>query len=267
MVVPWGLSVFARSGSTWIRGWSPESSAKASMSAWVIVRHSLGPTSWPTSARIPSTPSTSVAIGAQSIPASVAPPAGNDLAVTVAARPEGDHLEALVAGFEGAGHLRGDADRIEPLDLDDLVVEFEQPTAANDDVDLLRLLVDVAEGLPFPRLEPVEAEAGVLGLDVVLGEPCLHVVAEAETGCRVFDLVQLLVGEGVAHDAPLVAAVAATLPAGSGAKQFDLRGQLALEENVEGEARRTHVSEVVVVEVRRLEGRQGLEVGAGRRED
>src|SRR4051812_39488984 len=192
------------------------------MSAWAIVRHSLGPTSWPASACIPSIPCTSVAIGAQSIRASVAPPAGDDLAVAVAARAEGEHLEPLVSGFEGAGHLRGDPDRVERLDLDDLVVELEQPAAADDDVDLLRLLVDVAEGLPFPRFEPVEAEAGVLGLDVVLGEPCLHVVAEAEAGCRVFDLVQLLVGEGVAHDAPLVAAVAATLPAGSGAKQFDL---------------------------------------------
>src|SRR3954467_8105342 len=108
------------------------------MSAWVIVRHSLGPTSRPTSACIPSIPCTSVAIGAQSIArvrrgpeifrssadsASVAPPAGNRPAVTAAAWPEGDPLEPLVSGFEGTGHLRGDADRVEPLDLDDLVVE------------------------------------------------------------------------------------------------------------------------------------------------
>src|SRR3954454_15534232 len=223
------------------------------MSAWEIVRHSLGPTSWPTSACIPSIPCTSVAIGGQSIPASVAPPAGDDLAVAVAARPEGKHLEPLVSSFEAASHPRGDSDRVEPLDLDDLIVEFEQPAAADDDVDLLRLLVDVAEGLPFPRLEAVEGETGVLGLEVFLGEPCLHVVAEAEPRCRVFDLVQLLVSEGVAHDAPLVAAFATTLPAGSGAKQFDLRGELAVEENVEGEARRPHVSEVVVVEIPRFE--------------
>src|SRR3954452_22546903 len=170
------------------------------MSAWPIVRHSLGPTSWPTSACIPSIPCTSVAIGAQSIPDSVAPPVGDDLAVAVAARPESEHLEALVAGFEGARHLRRDADRVERLDLDDLVVEFEEAAAADDDVDLLGLLMDVAEGLPFARLDPVEAEAGVLGIEVVLGEARLHdVVAEAELRRRVLDLVELLVSEGVAH--------------------------------------------------------------------
>src|SRR4051794_6822690 len=226
------------------------------MSAWVIVRHSLGPTSWPASACIPSIPCTSVVIGAQCIArvrrgpemfrvsadsASVAPPAGDDPAIAVAARPEGDHLDALVARLEGPGHLRGDADRVEPLDLDDLVVEFEQPAAANDDVDLLRLLVDVTEGLPFPRLQAVEAEAGVLGLDVVLGEPCLHGVAEAELGGRVLALIQLLVGEGVAHGIPFLAAVAPTLPAGSGAKQFDLRGNPPGQEDMEREARRPHV--------------------------
>src|SRR4051794_30307199 len=96
------------------------------MSAWVIVRHSLGPTSWPTSAFIPSIPWTSVAIGAQSIPDSVAPPVGDDLAVPAAARPESDPPEALVAAFESARPPRRDADRVERLDLDDLVVEFEE---------------------------------------------------------------------------------------------------------------------------------------------
>ena len=83
IVVPKGLSLFARSTSTWIHWWSPESSAKVLMSSWVTVRHSLGPTSWPTSACIPSIPCTSVgAIGGQSIRGgSVAPPAGDDLTV------------------------------------------------------------------------------------------------------------------------------------------------------------------------------------------
>src|ERR1700750_1190717 len=121
------------------------------MSAWAIVRPSLGPTSWPTRAFIPSTPCTSVAIGAQSIPrvreipcctrsktdsASVAPPAGDDLSVAVAARAEGQDLESRGARLEGAGHFRRDADRVERLDLDDLVVELEQAAAADDHVDL-----------------------------------------------------------------------------------------------------------------------------------
>src|SRR6476659_7484609 len=170
------------------------------MSAWVIVRHSLGPISSPTRAFIPSTPCTSVAIGAQSIRELVAPPAGDDLAVAVAARAEGDDLEALVACFEGTGHFRRDTDRVEPLHLDDLVVEFEQAAAADDHVDLLRLLVDVAERLSFPGFQSMEAEAGVLGLHVVLGEARLQVVAEAELRCRILDLGQLLVGERIAND-------------------------------------------------------------------
>ena len=43
IVVPNGLSVLARSTSTWIHWSSPESSAKVLMSSWVTVRHSLGP--------------------------------------------------------------------------------------------------------------------------------------------------------------------------------------------------------------------------------
>jgi hypothetical protein len=146
---------------------------------------------------------------------SVAPPAGDNRAVAVAPRAEGDHLEAVVAGFESAGHFWRDPDRVERLHLDDLVVEFEQAGAADDHVDLLRLLVVVAEGLPLARFQAVEAEPRLLRLDVVLGEPRLHVVAEAELRRRVLDLVQLFMGEGIAHAAPFVADLVIPLPAAS----------------------------------------------------
>jgi hypothetical protein len=68
IVVPNGLSDFARSTSTWIHWSSPESCANVSMSSWVIVRHSVGPIVSPWSRFRPSIPLTSTvaAIGANS---------------------------------------------------------------------------------------------------------------------------------------------------------------------------------------------------------
>src|SRR3954452_3106747 len=62
MVVPNGLSVFARSVSTWIHWWSPETSANLSMSSWVTSRQSLGPICCPTSALSSSIPFTVVGV-------------------------------------------------------------------------------------------------------------------------------------------------------------------------------------------------------------
>ena len=76
----------------------------------------------------------------------------------------------LGAGLEGAGDLGRDPDRVERLDLDDLVVELHPAGAAEDDVDLLGLLVLVAERAALARLQPVMADAGLLGVEVVLGE-------------------------------------------------------------------------------------------------
>jgi hypothetical protein len=66
IVVPKGLSLWARSTSTWIHWSSPERRAKVSMSSCLTMRHSLGPISWPTRDFIPSTPCAStVAIARQ----------------------------------------------------------------------------------------------------------------------------------------------------------------------------------------------------------
>src|SRR5829696_2746919 len=62
IVVPNGLSFFARSTSTWIHWWSPETSANLSMSSWVTSRQSLGPMVWPTSALSSSIPFTLVGV-------------------------------------------------------------------------------------------------------------------------------------------------------------------------------------------------------------
>ena len=56
IVVPNGLSFFARSTSTWIHWSSPEISANESIISWVTSRQSLGPISLPISSRRPSAP-------------------------------------------------------------------------------------------------------------------------------------------------------------------------------------------------------------------
>src|SRR3954453_19263595 len=62
IVVPKGLSFFARSTSTWIHWWSPETSANLSMSSWVTSRQSLGPICWPMSSLSSSIPLTVVGV-------------------------------------------------------------------------------------------------------------------------------------------------------------------------------------------------------------
>src|SRR6476660_2761054 len=102
--------------------------------------------------------------------ASFRPPVLDQLAVSVVPRSECEQLDPVGAALEGADHAGGDADRVESLDVEDVVVELHPAGAADDDVDLLGLLVAVAEGLPLARLDAVEAEAGLLGVEVAVGE-------------------------------------------------------------------------------------------------
>src|SRR5215210_1427427 len=62
IVVPNGLSFFARSTSTWIHWWSPDTSANLSMSSWVTSRQSLGPMVCPMRAFSSSMPFTVVGV-------------------------------------------------------------------------------------------------------------------------------------------------------------------------------------------------------------
>lgn len=63
-----------------------------------------------------------------------------------------EHLEPAGAGLEGAGNAGGDPDRVERLDLEHLVVELDPAAAAENDEDLLGLLVPVPERLPVNRI-------------------------------------------------------------------------------------------------------------------
>src|SRR5687767_12852823 len=73
MVVPNGLSVFARSTSTWIHWWSPETSANLWMSSWVTSRQSLGPMVCPTSSLSSSIPFTVSVMAGEAISTVVVP--------------------------------------------------------------------------------------------------------------------------------------------------------------------------------------------------
>src|ERR1700761_579478 len=109
MGVPYGLSVFDRSGSTWIHWWSPETSAKPSISSWVMTRGALGPISWPTIPFIPSMPWASTPVAAS----------------------EGEQGDPLRAGLEATAERGRDPDRVELDDIDDLVVDFDPPGAGD----------------------------------------------------------------------------------------------------------------------------------------
>ena len=57
-------------------------------------------------------------------------------------------------GVKPRQHLRRDADRVERADLDHLIVELHPPRPGDDHVDLLGLVVAVAEAsraVPAPR--------------------------------------------------------------------------------------------------------------------
>jgi len=90
-------------------------------------------------------------------------------------------VEALVVGV--AIDFRAvDAERIERLDLDDLVVELDAAGTREHDVDLLGILMFVREWLALAGTEAVVAQTGVLGREVFIGEPSLLDLAEPELG-------------------------------------------------------------------------------------
>ena len=95
-----------------------------------------------------------------------APPVGEQLAVAVVAWPEGQHFEALRPGLEGFDDRRSDAQGVQRLDVDNLVVEPDPSRAREHDVDLLGPLVTVAERHTRVRSDPLQRDAGVLGAEV-----------------------------------------------------------------------------------------------------
>ena len=85
-----------------------------------------------------------------------------------------DQLEPVRPGLERAHDVRGDADDVPRAEVDDLVVELDPARAADDDVGLLLLAVAMAERRAEAGAVAEVADAEVLGVDVLAGEPCLE---------------------------------------------------------------------------------------------
>jgi hypothetical protein len=64
------------------------------------------------------------------------PPSHEHLAVSLASGAEREQLEACGSGLESARDLGSDSDRVERLELHDLVVQLYAPGTGEDDIDL-----------------------------------------------------------------------------------------------------------------------------------
>jgi hypothetical protein len=80
------------------------------------------------------------------------------------ARPEREELQVVGAGLERARDPGRDADRVERLHVDDVVIELQPARAREHDVNLLRVVVPVREALALSGPETMQADAGVLEL-------------------------------------------------------------------------------------------------------
>src|ERR1700682_5815952 len=97
---------------------------------------------------------------------SVRPPVLDHLAVTLVAGAKGQDFDSVGPGLEGASDAGCDANRVEALDRDDVIVELHAPGAREHDVDLLRRNVSVTEALTLARIDSMVAQARALGREV-----------------------------------------------------------------------------------------------------
>src|SRR6478672_2562797 len=80
-------------------------------------------------------------------------------------RADDEDLKALRPGLVASPRTGRDAHRVPFLELDDLVVELHPPTAAQDHIHLLLLLVRVAVRKAIAGRDALVAQAGVLELE------------------------------------------------------------------------------------------------------
>src|SRR4051812_46835342 len=100
-------------------------------------------------------------------------------------RAEGEELEAVGPRLERARGARADADRVQRLDLADIVVELHAAAAADDDVDLLGARMAVGERAALAGAQPEVRDAGRLGAERLASGARLPAVAEAVARRRV----------------------------------------------------------------------------------
>ena len=93
----------------------------------------------------------------------------------------------------------GHANRVEPFDLDDLVVQLHAAEAREHHVHLFRVVVAVSEGLPLAGLDPVVAQpVRSASRSAVAKRACLN-LTETELRRGAVDVGQLLVRERAGH--------------------------------------------------------------------
>ena len=130
----------------------------------------------------------------------VRPPALDELAVTFVPRADASNSRPLSGPASneritlGATRIASSGPRV-----DDLVVELDAARSGDHDVDLLGLVVLVPERLALAGLDAVEADARVLGVEVVRGEARLLDLAEPELDGGVLDIGELLERVGRGH--------------------------------------------------------------------
>src|SRR4051794_30803800 len=117
-----------------------------------------------------------------------------DRAVAVVVPADREVLDALRSALQRPGDGRRDADGVHRPDLDDVVVELDAARSGEDHVDLLGLVVPVGDGLAAARLDGHEADPGLHGIQVALGEP--HHLRRVDAGvrCGVPDVAEVLDG-------------------------------------------------------------------------
>src|SRR4051794_10382398 len=107
------------------------------------------------------------------------PPAGQHVRLVARLagprRAEGQVLHPFRSRLELARDPRWHAKGVPRTYLDDLVVQLRPAVAGDHHVELLLLLLPVPERQPEVRRELLEADAGVLHLEVAAGEMCFQV--------------------------------------------------------------------------------------------
>src|SRR5262245_52542884 len=117
---------------------------------------------------------------------------------------------ALLARLESALYLRRHADHVKALDVPDLVIQTHATATREDHVDLLGLVVLVAEPLALAGVQHLIGEARLLGAQFLPREVCLAHLLEAELWGAVHRLCE--VHQRVTHPATLARRVRPARP-------------------------------------------------------
>ena len=145
----------------------------------------------------------------------------DDLGVAGHPLAEDEELEPVRTGFEASRHRRADPNRVQPFDLDLVVVQTKHPGAREDDVHLHGLLVPVAESVMLAGLDDLVRDAERVETEIGSCEARLLELREAALYRHVLDFAEVLECE-VSHGRR-VARTASTETSPSGSRPRSVR--------------------------------------------